>query len=98
MGLRPTYGRVSRYGAMALSNTMDKLGPMCRYVEDTMIVLNTIYGPDKKDGTVANAALSWNPAQPLAGLKIAYVKLMPNIEYPRTVTTPGVLCSVRTRG
>ena len=36
VGLRPTYGRVSRYGSMALSNTMDKLGPMCRYVEDTM--------------------------------------------------------------
>lgn len=74
VGLRPTYGRVSRYGAMALSNTMDKLGPMCRYVEDTMLVLNAIYGPDKKDGTVADAALTWNPAQPLAGIKIAYVK------------------------
>lgn len=74
VGLRPTYGRVSRYGAMALSNTMDKLGPMCRYVEDTMLVLNVIYGPDKKDGTVADAALTWNPAMPLAGIKIAYVK------------------------
>lgn len=74
VGLRPTYGRVSRYGAMALSNTMDKLGPMCRYVEDTMLVLNAIYGPDKKDGTVADAALTWNPTLPLAGIKIAYVK------------------------
>jgi Asp-tRNA(Asn)/Glu-tRNA(Gln) amidotransferase A subunit family amidase len=43
-GLRPTYGRVSRYGAMALSTTMDKIGPRCRYVEDAVIVLNTIYG------------------------------------------------------
>lgn len=74
VGLRPTYGRVSRYGAMALSNTMDKLGPMCRYVEDTVLVLNAIYGPDKKDGTVADAALTWNPSQPLSGIKIAYVK------------------------
>jgi Asp-tRNA(Asn)/Glu-tRNA(Gln) amidotransferase A subunit family amidase len=74
VGLRPTYGRVSRYGAMALSNTMDKLGPMCRYVEDTILVLNAIYGPDKKDGTVADAVLTWNPTQPLAGIKIAYVK------------------------
>ena len=74
VGLRPTYGRVSRYGAMALSNTMDKLGPMCRYVEDAILVLNAIYGPDKKDGTVADAALTWNPTQPLAGIKIAYVK------------------------
>ena len=60
-GLRPTYGRVSRYGAMALSTTMDKIGPMCRYVEDAVIVLNTIYGPDKRDGSVADAALHWNP-------------------------------------
>ena len=74
VGLRPTYGRVSRYGAMALSNTMDKLGPMCRYVEDAIVVLNAIYGPDKKDGTVADAALTWNPTAPLAGFKIAYVK------------------------
>jgi len=74
VGLRPTYGRVSRYGAMALSNTMDKIGPMCRYVEDTIVVLNAIYGPDKKDGTVADAALTWNPKLPLSGIKIAYVK------------------------
>jgi Asp-tRNA(Asn)/Glu-tRNA(Gln) amidotransferase A subunit family amidase len=73
-GLRPTYGRVSRYGAMALSTTMDKIGPMCRYVEDAVIVLNTIYGPDKRDGSVADAALHWNPDLPLAGLKIAYAK------------------------
>ena len=74
VGLRPTYGRVSRYGAMALSNTMDKLGPMCRYVEDTMLVLNVIYGSDKKDSSVADAAFTWNPALPLAGIKIGYVK------------------------
>lgn len=74
VGLRPTYGRVSRFGAMALSNTMDKLGPMCRYVEDAMIVLNVIYGPDGRDNSVANASLSWNPAQPLAGIKIGYVR------------------------
>ncbi len=72
VGLRPTYGRVSRYGAMALSNTMDKLGPMCRYVEDAVIVLNAIYGPDHHDPSVADAALKWNPDQPLAGIKIAY--------------------------
>jgi hypothetical protein len=57
VGLRPTYGRVSRYGAMALSNTMDKLGPMCRYVEDTVLVLNAIYGPDKHDVSVADAGV-----------------------------------------
>ena len=74
VGLRPTYGRVSRYGAMALSNTMDKIGPMCRYVEDAVLVFNAIYGPDKRDGTVADAAFKWNPDQPLAGIRIAYAR------------------------
>lgn len=50
-GLRPTYGRVSRHGAMALSWTMDKLGPMCRTAEDCGIVLNAIAGPDPADPT-----------------------------------------------
>jgi Asp-tRNA(Asn)/Glu-tRNA(Gln) amidotransferase A subunit family amidase len=74
VGLRPTYGRISRYGAMPLSNTMDKPGPMCRYVEDTVIVLNAIYGPDKHDPTVADAAFKWNPDLPLAGIRIGYVR------------------------
>ncbi|HUL74446.1 MAG TPA: amidase [Vicinamibacterales bacterium] len=74
VGLRPTYGRVSRYGAMALSTTMDKIGPLCRYVEDAVLVFNAIYGPDKRDGSVADAAFHWAPDTPLAGLKIAYVK------------------------
>jgi Asp-tRNA(Asn)/Glu-tRNA(Gln) amidotransferase A subunit family amidase len=44
-GLRPTYGRISRYGAMALSWTMDKIGPICRGVEDCALVLDALYGP-----------------------------------------------------
>jgi Asp-tRNA(Asn)/Glu-tRNA(Gln) amidotransferase A subunit family amidase len=74
VGLRPTYGRVSRYGAMPLSNTMDKVGPMCRYVEDCAIVLNAIYGPDKRDGTVGDAPFRWTPDAPLANFRIAYVR------------------------
>lgn len=74
VGLRPTYGRVSRYGAMALSNTMDKIGPMCRYVEDAVIVLNAIYGPDAKDPSVPDAAFKWNPDQPLKDIRIGYVR------------------------
>jgi Asp-tRNA(Asn)/Glu-tRNA(Gln) amidotransferase A subunit family amidase len=74
VGLRPTYGRVSRYGAMALSNTMDKIGPMCRYVEDAVLVLNAIYGPDDRDGTVVDAPFRWTPDRPLAGIRIAYVR------------------------
>ncbi len=53
-GLRLTFGRVSRAGAMALSWSMDKIGPMCRSVEDCAIVFNAIYGPDGKDLTVAD--------------------------------------------
>jgi len=59
---------------MGLSNTMDKVGPMCRYVEDCILVLNAIYGPDKRDNTIADAALTWNPDAPLAGFKIGYVR------------------------
>ena len=67
VGLRPTYGRVSRYGAMALSWTMDKIGPMCRSVEDCVVVLNAIYGGDGKDDTAlmrrsGNVPLSTPPS------------------------------------
>ena len=53
-GLRPTFGRVSRYGAMALSYTMDKLGPMARSAEDCGTILETISGPDGRDGTTSD--------------------------------------------
>jgi hypothetical protein len=74
VGLRPTYGRVSRHGAMALSTTMDKVGPLCRYVEDAVLALNAIYGPDRRDGSVADAAFTWSPDAPLSGYKLAYFK------------------------
>ena len=73
-GLRPTYGRVSRHGAMALSWTMDKIGPMCRSVEDCAVVFNAIYGPDGRDDTVVDAPFNWNPEIPLSRLKIGYIK------------------------
>jgi len=73
VGLRPTYGRVSRYGAMALSWTMDKIGPMCRSVEDCAIVFNAIYGSDGRDDTVVDAPFAWNPDVPLGSLRIGYL-------------------------
>lgn len=73
-GLRPTYGRVSRFGAMALSWTMDKVGPMCRSVEDCALVFNAIYGPDGRDDTVVDAPFAWNPDVPLSKLRIGYIK------------------------
>lgn len=73
-GLRPTYGRVSRHGAMALSWTMDKIGPMCRSVEDCVLVLNAIYGSDGRDDTVTDAPFDWVPDRPLASLRIGYIQ------------------------
>jgi Asp-tRNA(Asn)/Glu-tRNA(Gln) amidotransferase A subunit family amidase len=74
VGLRPTYGRISRYGAMGLSWTMDKIGPICRGVEDCALVLNAIYGPDGRDLTVGNVPFRFEAEQPLARLRIAYLK------------------------
>ena len=73
VGLRPTYGRVSRYGAMALSWTMDKIGPMARSVEDAALIFNAIYGADGRDETVVDAPFAFNPDAPLSALKIGYV-------------------------
>jgi aspartyl-tRNA(Asn)/glutamyl-tRNA(Gln) amidotransferase subunit A len=60
-GIRPTYGLVSRHGAMALCWTLDKLGPMCRTAEDCALVLQAMAGPDPRDGTTVAAPLAWPP-------------------------------------
>lgn len=73
-GLRPTFGRVPRTGAMALSWTMDKLGPICRSAEDCAIVLDAIYGPDDQDNTVIPASYHWNANLSPKTLRIGYVK------------------------
>ncbi|MBI4548233.1 MAG: amidase [Ignavibacteriae bacterium] len=73
-GLRPTYGRVSRKGAMALSWSMDKIGPICRFVEDCALVFNAIYGPDGEDQSVYDAPFNYNPDISLSSLRIGYLK------------------------
>ena len=73
-GLRPTFGRVPRTGAMALSWTMDKLGPICRAVEDTALVLNAIYGPDGQDRSVRNIAFNWDGSLDWRTLRVGYFK------------------------
>jgi Asp-tRNA(Asn)/Glu-tRNA(Gln) amidotransferase A subunit family amidase len=85
-GLRPTYGRVSRYGAMGLSWTMDKIGPICRGVEDCAAALSAIYGPDGKDITVGDAPFNWNPDTNISGLRIGYLKT----EFEGTGLQPNV--------
>ena len=79
-GLRPTYGWVSRYGAMALSWSMDKIGPMCRSVEDCAIVMNAIYGPDGIDPTVADFAFNWAPELDVRSLRIGYLDPDPTLD------------------
>ena len=73
-GLRPTFGRVPRTGAMALSWTMDKLGPMCRSVEDCALVLDAIYGPDGVDKSVYDVPFHWDATLKPSSLRVGYVK------------------------
>lgn len=73
-GLRPTYGRVSRTGAMALSWSMDKIGPITRSVEDAAIVFNAIYGGDGKDQTIVNLPFNYKSDLDITTLKIGYLE------------------------
>ena len=71
-GLRPTYGRVPRTGAMTLCWSLDKLGPMARSVEDTLLVLRAISGPDNVDVACVPSTLDYDAAAPIAGLRVGY--------------------------
>ncbi len=71
-GLRPTYGRVSRFGAMTLRWTGDRLGPMCRTVEDCALVFKAIARADERDPSVLDVAFNWDAAFDATGLRVAY--------------------------
>jgi len=71
-GLRPTFGRVPRTGAMTLCWSLDKLGPMTRGVEDSMLVLRAISGPDAGDVSSVPSALDYDAGASIAGLKVGY--------------------------
>ncbi len=71
-GLRPTFGRVPRTGAMALSWTMDKIGPIARSVEDCALVLEAIHGPDNMDRAVKDIPFSWNATVKPTSLRVGY--------------------------
>ena len=73
-GLRPSFGLVPRTGAMALSWSMDKLGPICRTVEDCAMVLDAIYGPDGFDRSVKSAAFHWDANLDWRKLRVGYLK------------------------
>jgi Asp-tRNA(Asn)/Glu-tRNA(Gln) amidotransferase A subunit family amidase len=87
-GLRPTFGRVPRTGAMALSWTMDKLGPICRAAEDCAIVLSAIYGPDGQDRTVNNAAFNWDAGLDWRKLRIGYLEKEFQLQPPQQEQQP----------
>ena len=72
-GLRPTFGRVARTGAMTLCWSLDKLGPMTRTVEDAMLVLHAISGPDAGDASSVTSRLDFDATAPVAGLKVGYI-------------------------
>lgn len=73
-GLRPTFGRISRTGAMALSWSLDKIGPICRSAEDAAIVFSQIHGTDGQDLSAVNLPFNYQPKAALNTLKIGYAK------------------------
>ncbi len=73
-GLRPTFGRVSRHGVMALSWTQDRLGPLCRYSEDCAVVMSAIARPDGRDMSVSEIPFNWNVYFDIKGLRVGYVR------------------------
>ena len=81
-GLRPTFGRVSRGGAMALSWSMDKVGPICRSVEDCALVFDAIRGGDPRDLSAVDAAFSYQAEVNWGALKIGYLKSAFEVERP----------------
>lgn len=72
-GLRPTFGRVSRAGAMALCNSLDKVGPICRSVEDCAIVLAALNGADIADRSTIAAPFVFDALRPIAGMRLGYL-------------------------
>ena len=98
-GLRPTFGRVPRTGAMALSWSMDKLGPICRTVEDCAIVFNQIYGKDGKDLTVMDAPFVFDGTKKdLKGIKIGYLKNDFEGKYPNKTSDSLTLVMMKRLG
>jgi len=73
-GLRPTFGRVSRYGIMALSWTQDRIGPLVRYAEDAAIVMQAIARPDGRDMSVSDIPFNWNANFDIKKLRVGYIK------------------------
>lgn len=89
-GLRPTFGRVSRFGCMTLSWTMDKIGPIARSVEDVALVLGAIHGADPHDPTTVDRPFVWPCAKPLNEIRVGYVGGTDDRPELETLRTLGV--------
>ena len=97
-GLRPTFGRISRHGAMALSWTMDKIGPLCRDAEDCAIVLSYLHGADGKDYSAINVPFSYPMSHNPKLVTIGYVKSAFDKEYPFKEQDAMTLSALRIMG
>jgi Asp-tRNA(Asn)/Glu-tRNA(Gln) amidotransferase A subunit family amidase len=85
-GLRPTFGRVSRHGAMVLAWTQDTVGPMCRSAEDCALVFDAIYGPDGRDNSIIDVPFNWDAAADVTRLRVGYLRAAlegPIVENPQ---------------
>jgi Asp-tRNA(Asn)/Glu-tRNA(Gln) amidotransferase A subunit family amidase len=80
-GLRPTFGRVSRHGAMALSWTMDKVGTIARTVGDCALAFETIHGADVRDPYSRSVPFSWPPSRDVKSIRVGYVKSLFDADY-----------------
>ena len=96
-GLRPTYGRVPRTGAMTLCWSLDKLGPMARSIEDTLLVLQAISGPDAHDTACIPSHLDFDANASVEGLRVGYFPAWMN-ERPATEVDRAALETVKKLG
>jgi len=94
-GLRPTFGRVSRQGAMALSWSMDKIGPIARSAEDCALVLDAIHGADGLDATAVDRAYTWPPERDPKSLRIGFVAELFEGDAAAGVTDPERAAALR---
>jgi Asp-tRNA(Asn)/Glu-tRNA(Gln) amidotransferase A subunit family amidase len=97
-GHRPTFGRVSRAGAMALSWSMDKIGPICRSAECCAIVFNAIHGPDGRDPTIRDAPFNFDASRPISSLRIGYLRNAFEAERDSSAMDNAVLDVLRAQG
>jgi len=97
-GLRPTFGRVSRYGAMALSWSMDKAGPICRSAQGCAMVFSAIHGYDENDPMSRTAAFNYVPNTPMKQLKVGYFANLFSTQSPQYKADSAVLATFKKMG